>query len=267
MKSISRCFNKICTEKYEPLGFSKSRTMSSKNQFVFFRINEDVVQAFTLKRSHGVPICTVEFGILPLCRSAPVYLDEGGYELDTFMVEQHAKYSGWRFDPKVDESVVNCVNSMSEAIDLYLLPLFNRCCNCAEALLELVKLEELFEKNRIETLRLWGDTDHATLTWQERSLFDDRKYYMALKSHDLAYARQYLLFQVSYRKKALERFDSPDSPRQPDSVKERLSANLVRDIEQLKRVESADFDYFDCLLSFNEDKTLKFLADQYPRIR
>lgn len=267
MKSITRYFNKICTKKYEPLGFSKSRTTFSKSQFVFFRINEDVVQAFTLKRSQGVPECTVEFGILPLCRSAPVYIDGGGYELDRFTVEQHAGYSGWKFNPWVDKSVINCVESMSEAIDLYLLPLFDRCSNCAEALPELVKLEELFEKNRMETLRLWGDTDHATLTWQERSLFDDRKYYMALKSHDLDYARKYLLFQISYREKTLKSFDSPDSPRQPDSVIEKFSANLARDIEQLKRVESADFDYFDRLLSSNEDKTLKFLADQYPQIR
>ena len=92
-------------------------------------------------------------------------------------------------------------------------------------------------------------------------LFDDRKYYMALKSHDLAYARKYLRFQISYREKELKKTNNSDS------VRERFSCNLNRDREQLKQLESAGFDYFDPLLSKNEDEARKYLAEQYPQIR
>ena len=36
MKSITRYFNKVCAEKYGPLGFSKTRTEFDKKQIVFF---------------------------------------------------------------------------------------------------------------------------------------------------------------------------------------------------------------------------------------
>lgn len=260
MKSITRYFNKVCAEKYGPLGFSKTRTEFDKKQIVFFRISEDVIQSFTLKRFRGVPICTVEFEIDPLCAGAPIYLGVGD-ELDRFSVEQHAKYGGWKYQPLVEQSVVECVNAMSETMDKYLIPLFDRCVNCAAALPELIKTEELFEKNRIEVLCLEGRIDCATSIGQEDMLFDDRKYYMALKSHDLAYARKYLRFQISYREKKLKKTNNSDS------VRERFSCNLNRAREQLKQLESAGFDYFDPLLSKNEDEARKYLAEQYPQIR
>lgn len=149
MKSITRYFNKVCAEKYGPLGFSKTRTEFDKKQIVFFRISEDVIQSFTLKRFRGVPICTVEFEIDPLCAGAPIYLGVGD-ELDRFSVEQHAKYGGWKYQPLVEQSVVECVNAMSETMDKYLIPLFDRCVNCAAALPELIKTEELFEKTGLK---------------------------------------------------------------------------------------------------------------------
>lgn len=258
MKTISRYYNHVCTQKYQSLGFSK-------NKSTFVRISGDVLQAFTLKFSRYVPTCSVEFGIFPLCLPQPVFLFAGGYELDEFIVEPHEKSFGWSFDSNSDESVMNCVESISEAIDLYLLPFFVTCSDCKSALPELVKLEELFELNRQKRLHLIGGIDSA-VPWQERSLFDYRKYYMALKAHNLTYAQQYLNHQVNFHKATLKSFDKPDSPRQPDVVRQRFLAKLALYSEHLERLDSGDFSYFDNLLKSNENQMLKYLADKYPKL-
>lgn len=258
MKTISRNFNYICTQKYQVLSFSRSKS-------TFARISEDVVQAFALKYSRSVPTCSVEFGIFPLCLPQPIFLDAGGYALDEFIIEQCEDSSGWTFDSCSDESMKNCIESLSNAIDLYLLPFFETCSDCQSALPGLIKLEELFDRNRQKRLQLRGDSDLA-VPWQERSLFDSRKYYMALKSRNLSYAYQYINHQVNFYKTRLEAFDNPDSPRQPDIVRERFLTKLATYSEQLEWLDSGDFSYFDDLLKSNENQTLKYLADKYPKI-
>lgn len=258
MKTISRYYNHVCTQKYQPLGFSRSKS-------TFVRKSGDVLQAFTLKCSRGVSTCSVEFGIFPLCLPQPIFLDAGGYALDEFIVELHNESSGWIFDSSSDESMMNCIESISEAIDLYLQPFFETCSDCKSALPELVKLEELFDLNRQKKLHLRGDFDSA-VPWQERSLFDSRKYYMALKARNLSYAQQYLNHQVNFYKTRLKSFDKPNSPSQPDVVRQRFLAKLASCSEHLEWLDSGDFSYFDNLLKSNENQTLKYLADKYPKI-
>ncbi len=258
MKTMARYYNHVCTQKYQSLGFSRTKS-------IFARTSGDVLQAFSLKRSQYAPTCSVEFGIFPLCLPQPIFLDAGGYELDKFIVELHAKSSGWTFDSSSDESMMNCIESISEAIDLYLLPFFESCSDCKSALPELVKLEELFEINRQKALHLIDEVDSA-VPWQERSLFDYRKYYMALKARNLSYAQQYLNHQVNFYTTTLKSFDKPNSVRQPDVVRRRFLAKLAFYSEHLERLNSGDFSYFDDLLKSNENQMLKYLADKYPQI-
>lgn len=255
MKTISRYYSHICSPKYQPLGFSRYKS-------TFVRMSGDVLQAFTLKHARSVPTCSVEFGIFPLCLPQPIFLDAGGYGLDEFIVDLR---EGWTFDSGSDESMMNCAESISKAIDLYLLPFFETCSDCKSALPELVKLEELLDHNRQKRLHLIGDYDSAA-PWQERSLFDYRKYYMALKSRNLTYAHQYLNHQINFCKMSLKSFDKPDSPRQPDVVRERFFAKLALCAEHLEKLDSGDFSYFDDLLKSNEDQMLIYLADKYPKV-
>jgi hypothetical protein len=207
----------------------------------------------------------VDFGIFPLCLPQPIFLDAGGYELEKFIVEPYENNSGWPFDSYSDESLLNCIKSITGAIDLYLLPVFEICSDCKSALPELIKLEELFDFNRIKKLHLSGDFD-AAVSWQERSLFDYRKYYMALKARDLSYAQRYLEHQVNFYINRLKSFDNPNSPKQPDVVREGILARQAWYAEHLERLDSGDFSYFDDLLKSNESKMLKYLADKYPRV-
>jgi hypothetical protein len=258
MKTISRYFNQSYSKKLQSLGFSRSKS-------TFVRIRGDVLQAFTLKHSRNIPTCSVDFGIFPLCLPQPVFLDAGGYMLDEFIVGLYEGSLGWIFDANSDDSMMNCIESISEALDLYLLPFFETCCNCNIALPELIKLEELFDYNRQKRLQLRGDSDSA-VPLQERSLFDSRKYYMALKARNLPYAQQYLNYQIGFYKTRLISFDKPNSPRQPDVVKERFTAKLALYLEQLERLESGDFTFFDDLLNSNENQMLELLSAKFPKI-
>ena len=252
MKKISKYFNHICTQKYSSLGFSK-------NKSAFIRMRGDILQTFALKCSHMAPTCSVTFGILPLCSPQPVYFDEGQYALNNFIIEV---YDGWIFDSDSYESVMKCVESILQAIDLYLMPLFERCYDCKTSLPELIKLDELFDRNRQTILRLKGDSDLAD-PWHERSLFDSRKYYMSLKAHDWSYARKYLNFKVDFYKKRIKSFDSPDSPKQPKSVIERFLAGLSLHLKLLESLESEDFAPFDEMIRLNEIQMYKLLGRKF----
>lgn len=258
MKTISRCFNHVCTQKYQPLGFARNKT-------TFIRIKGDVLQAFSLKRSLHVPTCSVEFGIFPLCLPQPICLDAGGYVLDELIIDRYEGASGWTFDPNSDESMMNCIESISNAIDLYLLPFFDACSDCKSALPELIKLEELFDYTRQKRLQLNGEADLG-IPWQERSMYDSRKYYMALKSRNLSYAYHYLNHHIDFYKTRLKSFDNSNLPKQPEIVRERFLAKLVAYSEQLELLCSGDLDYFDDLLNSNESQMLKFLSTKYPKI-
>ena len=260
MNKISKYFNIICTQKYKSLGFYRNKT-------TFVRMREDVIQTFSLKVFHRAPVCTVEFGVVPLCSPQPFYLDAGVYELNHFFADADPQKYGsvWKFDAGSEESMVNCAKSISNAIDLHLLPLFERCYDCQSALHELIKLEELFNNNRKKYLQSIGTSDLA-ISWQERSLFDHRKYYMALKIRDFTYAYRYLSHQVNCYKNSLESFEKPNSPKQPAIVIDRHLSALAEYTALLKRLDSGNFSYFDNLVKSNEHQMKVLLATNYPKL-
>ena len=258
IKTIPRHFSHVCTQRYQSLGFTKSKV-------TFARIKGDVIQAFTLRYFRDRPTCSVEFGVFPLCLPQPIVLEAGGYELDEFLFDPQKGRSGWTFDAASDESVITCVESMCQTLDLHLIPFFERCDDCKAALPAMIELEELFESNRQKYLSLLGEADCA-VPWQERSLFDYRKYYMALKTHNLPYAQQFLNYQINYYEKRLKSFAEPDAPKQPDAVIEGFSIRLGVYEQQRNWLDSGDFSRFDEHLRANEKAMYEFLAARYPKV-
>ena len=255
MKTLSGIFSKRCADEYRAIGFSRV-----KGSFV--RLSNDVLHAFSLKRYRYAPACTVEFSIIPLCGGIPVSLDAGYYELSSFNT---GLQDDWEYDSKSIDSIVLCVETLIQTMNRTLIPLFAECGDCKSALPALIKLEELFESNRLKCLELRGWQDHAQ-PWQERSMFDSRKFYMALKACDYVYAEKYLRFQIEYCQRTLELMEKPDSTKQPEIVKKRMSENLNVCSEFLGRLTSGDYSFFDDLLLQNEAKTKEWLLDRYPTI-
>ena len=130
---------------------------------------------------------------------------------------------------------------------------------------ELRKIEELFEGNRQKVLHLRGESDCA-IPWEERSLFDSRKYYMALKAQDLLYSRQYLCHQIASHEKMLNAFNCPTSPKQPESVKVGLGERLIQYADELKQVEAGNWEYFNKIICFNEEMMKTYITTKYPNI-
>lgn len=258
MKSVSLIFNRAYQHKYQPLGFVKSKS-------AFIRVKGDIIQSFSFKRFRDGRTCTVEFGVFPLCARPPIYLDAGAYALDGFIVGGREGWFCWEFDPFSDESKEKCIESISEAIDSYLIPFFEKCIDCRTALSESAKLEELLDLNRKEKLKLNGMRDMAK-PLQERLLMNPYRYYMALKSRDFSYVKKYLEYKVSHLERCLKEFDTPGSSEQPECVKESHSDSLAEYTMQLYLVYAEDFDYFDKMIEANEKAMQQYLSSKYPKV-
>lgn len=258
MKSALRYYNKICVPKYQSLGFYKNNATLVRNK-------GNILQSFTFKQTKRSQTCSVEFGFFPMCMPTPIFLDTGGYELGAFDVDTLLCGSEWRYSSNEINSIIECVEAISTCLDTHLIPLFDKCNSCEETLNELLRLEELFDTNRKAALHLVGDSDCAS-HWLERSMFDSKKYYMALKSHNMSYAKRYLCYQVNYYKNKLDFFESASSPAQPTRVIERFHNQLSLYSEHLEKLTSGNFDFFDEMLNFNECQMLNYIASQYPKL-
>ena len=208
----------------------------------------------------------MQFAVSPLCMPYPIHIDTGVYELDQFMAGMHEERLGWVYDKNSEDSMIACVQSISNAIDIYLLPFFDSCCDCKSSLEEMIKLEKLLDNNRKQWLHRIGEQDKAA-PLQELSLFDSRKYYMALKSNNWNYAYQYLDHQIKSCKSSLKSFDDPNGPKQPNIVKERYIQSLAEYSEQMDKLQSQDYCYFIKLVDYNEKQMKEFLATKYPKLR
>lgn len=254
MISVSQVFAKKCTEKYRALGFSR-------NKSVFVRMKGDVIHSFTIKKFCSAPCCTVEFGVFPLCNSAKIYLDAGGYDLSELTVEGQE----WSFIPQSQDSIEQCIESVLQAMDQFMIPFFDKCQDCKTSLANLQLLEQEIEMNRLAILKARGVADRA-IPFAERIMFDRRKFDMALKAQDMAYARYYLEFNLQHESECLKRFRTEDPPTQPECVITGITESVAHYENQLKRLEAGDFLYFDKLVTSNEARNREWLSEMYPRI-
>lgn len=254
MKSITTYFNQKSANKYLSLGFIKGKG-------TFVRVRNDTVQAFSLKYNKDSYECSVEFGIFPLCWSEKIFVEAGGYELDSFIVEQHMESSEPGLIRNSEDIMVRSVEKITKVIDLYLIPFFDKCKDCESSLKELIALEAIFEQNRLSLLRKNHERDCAK-PLQIRSLFDSRKYYMALKAHNLPYALQYLNQQIDYY---MERIKTGMS-NQPEVVKKGFLRKLEQASQEKELLVQNGFKHFDEMLRSNEVKNLELLKRDFPSI-
>lgn len=246
---LTTAFQKACTDKYVNLGFIRYRNS-------FARVSGDIVQTFTLVKFHPRPACTVCFAILPLCQATPIDLNIEQYKLDKlFSDEEINYYMGWYVDVKESLSVTMCVQSLINAIDKHIIPLFTKCTDCKTALHEMLKLEERLDSRRKKRLQLYGIPDCAD-PWFYNTLFDELKYYMALKANNTVFARLYLEHQINYRKKKIEKGNGDSS-----YDNERLLECQIH----LEQLHAQNQIFFDTIVQKNEGRNLELLFSKYPR--
>lgn len=232
-------YHKMCKKRYSVLGFVRINN-------TYCRIINDVFQSFTIKCLSG-GIYTVEFGIFPLCMAIP-YCELGTYSLEKFDIEVYASNGGWKYRgcTKADETAFweNILN----IIDTSLIPLFQKADSCHAARHALIKLDELFEKNRQEVLRRNGMQDHAA-HWQELSIHAPEKYYMALKTGDDQYALRYLDARIDACREIIE---GKNSAFQPKIVKERHAKILDDFLLHEEMLHQGNRSFFEEMIYKNE---------------
>lgn len=258
MRSVVCAFNKSAAKKYKDIGFVRTK-------LGFARRCNEVLQVFSCVPKHAGSTCTIRFDILPLSIGISE-IGEGLYDLFVLDPEYLKWADGWKYNPLSLSSVNACVEQMIQAIDNFLIPLFQKCNSCKTALSELLVIEELFDARRREALSLHNQSDHA-LPWYEHSLFDPKKYYMALKANDRDYALSFLTMYIRFYRVKLKEFASSTNTRQPPIVIERYHSMLEKYTEHNQRLLANDSEYFEALLAENEAQSLCVIEKLFKKDR
>ncbi len=243
-------------EKYTSLGFIKIKK-------TFARIVNDVLQTFTYIERRN--ICDIQFTVEPLCKNID-FIDVGTYMLSEFSPEVSALYDGWLYDKYSVNSQKDCSQKIFDVVDRYLIPFFRESDCCASALPQLIKLDELFDNNRLKALALRGSTDGAP-PWQERSLASIEKYIMALKSHDFEYALKYIeWWQQKHFWPLMKQRYNPLATKQPDIVYSRNEKYFQKLTEHKRKIESNDISSLDMELQIAEQHSIERISEISPKL-
>ena len=218
-------YSNQCKELVAPLGFRRKGN-------TFGRVINDVVQTFTLERYGSGHLCRVVFLTAPLCSEfecVPIGLlalkrFEGSYDED------------WFYDAKNSESVSSVIKTITEYMEKHLIPFFERSDSTKTAFETIMEVRKLFETRRKAHLRLEGIWDCADPdSWV--GYYDRDQYYLALKSGHYDYAiKSITLMLENVREEFLQQYQ-----------------------EELKRLESQDYVWFETIFRENELKSREIL--------
>ena len=251
MDKFSHFFRQVCKEKYTPLRFVLIRQTYS-------RIVNDVLQTFRLKKSRGVPVVTIEFGVTPLCMNVP-NCDVGAYSLETLSLDAYANW-GWQYHPDSQESVLYCIELLMHQIDLEVIPFFEKADCCRTALPEMISMDRRIEINRLQLLQQLGTVDHCSLPIDVRLLTDD-KFYMALKAKNYDFVGKYLDYQIQHLSSIINEMESGTSGViQPAYVVSGYREQLDDILVKRAKLDCGDVDYFFDMIQQNETASYQNLS-------
>lgn len=244
MDKLKKGFYEYCEAKLSSYGFKRKRN-------VFFRVVNDVLQVVALKKYCSGDACTVEFGLVPLCMKLDQWFLMVGispYNLRRFEVVSWSQWDNWIYNPKSNESVEQCIDSIKISIQKYLIPFFDRANCCKTAQIEIEKLLDIFEKNRVTSLLACGISPCTSLAPPEYS-FAENMYYIELKNKDYSAALKNRRTLRDINSSALE-------TNRRAGIPDHMLSNQMQKIslldETIQKLEANDEPYFQSLISENE---------------
>jgi len=231
-----------CCERFGYLGFKKLGN-------THWRVVNDVIQTFHLQRGRGgLSWCRIQFGITPLCFGfSRNFVWHGCAPNFNHTVFPDCTIWQWQYDSKSEESILECIESLIEYIQTFLITYFERGIDCMSAREENLKLFHSMFEQRCAFLR-----DNP---WQRQYTVSDEEYkkrlsggegecYMALKTGAYAIAAEYFSNLVAARSKLNE-------AEQSEKDKEYIKGwNQL-----LERALAQDNDFFARYLAANERKS------------
>lgn len=230
---ITELFTQECTRRYVPLGFRRSGRS-------WTRLIHDVWQVFTLRHLDSSLLCTITFGIFPLC--APfLSAEDSSYtveQLDAVLVQ-----TGQPPHPTTYQNPQERLTQLLKIVNRKLLPLFDRADSCQSALGELIALDRLFERR---LRQISGSTELN----REIIYYAPEKYYMALKVGDTVFASRYQQFQITRYSQFLSE--------QRSAYEEQLYGGRLKELRQHRdMLRKGNTAFFAALCQENERRNIE----------
>ncbi|MCL2049175.1 MAG: hypothetical protein FWG87_10675 [Defluviitaleaceae bacterium] len=238
MSYLKKMYYKACKENFTQLGFVRK-----KDNIV--RVVNDVMQNFCIHVFHGGYSCNVEFGVIPLCsriKKDDVTLGLCPGHIRAF----EGKWDSYEYDKKSEESMDACVNEIIEQMKKYLIPYFDKSCDCASAYQELCKFE--------------------MSAWKSILMHDYRKFCMALKSGDYDLAIAHLKAKEELDIKGYKTYKVSEGF--PADIK-RARLKRIKELQKMiVHIENRDDVFIKNFISENETYSLESLqACKVPVVR
>ncbi len=233
-----------CKEEFSNIGFQRK-----KNSFV--RVENDVIQFFSLKHLRGVYSCSIEFESAPFCCGKPSLLGTGG----TFRIEWFEgvdRNGEWEYDPHDENSVNKCIEDLILSIKKHIIPFFEKTTTPAEVFDETHLIEIGLTKDDREQLT---KTNNYSKYRQINIFTDPDRYYISLKTKNYDFAKWYLENIIKIAERAYE--ETKDIL--TDSNKKERKAFIIRCKSEIKKLELNEFDYFDEIVESKEREAKEFL--------
>ena len=258
MDTFSSQYQARCKELVQQYGFHRRKN-------VFIRVINDVCQSFYMEKLSRGPfhkLCRIGFSVLPLCQNVSAQHVEAGvglYYLRKFQISDASEESdGWIYSLQA-ESISACIEEISQYLELYLIPFFERANHTQAAFHESIALEKLFQENRLASLQLRGIKDCAA-NKSEIHLLDSPRYYMALKNGYYDYAKESCAAFLQQNLTAYERSKS--------FLSEKIAAERMQIIQEFRHeldlLNAGNAEYFRNLIEKNESYSRKSLEKYLP---
>ncbi len=229
-------FNDCYKKKFYEKGFVYKRK-------AYVRVINDVLQYFSLSCNSYHHTCDVEFSILPLCMDFSRY----GWRIENYYLKKFDKYDSyldtyWSYDCLSPQSINECLDNILLFLESYLFPCFDYSHDCINALDCVIKIEKVFYERQKRYLRLTSANENDVEDYnggiKDLNYYRSSLYYLALKTknYDLA---------LKCRRE------------QSKCYRDKLLC-----IEEIKRLEKGDYNYFIKLLKENELASKEYLIKE-----
>lgn len=207
----------------------------------FYRLRNDLIQFFVLRRASHGGACTIEWSVLPLCIGVEKsHLLAAAKDIGPFLGTRE----WWYYDPRDDDSKLSALKSMLAATEKYLMPALDKVVDSASAY-------EL-------------QCDYDRRTYGEVLMHDRGKVCFAIKMGD--YARAITHLKAIEAKNLIALGNALDNKigvlgeEHRQAYIDRCNTTLRRIRYEIERLSIPDMDYINNFITRNEELSLMNLG-------
>ena len=252
MDNIVKKYLEICNSEFSQYGFKQHKR-------AFVRVVNDVVQIFAIEKSRFYKEYKVVFAIIPLCLRIEKHYVKGSVYSKSLRRLEYAEWAlkgdCWKYDPKSNRSIDECVESIITQVTKHLIPLFKRADSCKTA------YNELCEVDKIVFGSIKPDGSDSKYFKDGVFLLDNVKYYIALKNGNYDIALDYLRAFEQQNEKSFDSIVKMGYLKDKECIRrEKILVDLRKEIERISKQEEHHMANLQKLLKDNEEHSITNLS-------